>query len=36
VPNPDERPNVDQILQILNNWEVVPKIKLSETAIWIK
>ena len=36
VPNPNERPNVDHILQILNNWEVVPKIKLSETAIRIK
>lgn len=36
VPNPSERPNIDQLLSILQNWNNVPKINLSEAALEIK
>jgi hypothetical protein len=29
VPNPAERPDIDQLLSILQNWNNVPKINLS-------
>ncbi len=32
VPNPADRPNIEEILAILKNWNNVPKINLSEAA----
>ena len=32
VPNPVDRPTIDQILQLLTKWNQVPKIILSKSA----
>lgn len=32
VPNPKERPNVSQILQIIMNWKSIPCINLTASA----
>jgi hypothetical protein len=36
VPNPVDRPTIDQILQLLSKWNQVPKIILSKSAEAIK
>ena len=36
VPNPVDRPTIDQILQLLTKWNQVPKIILSKSAEAIK
>lgn len=36
VPNPAERPNIDQVGQLLKNWNNLPKINLPATAAKIK
>lgn len=36
VPNPAERPTIEQLLAILTNWSAVPKINLSTSAAQIK
>ena len=36
VPNPAERPTIEQLLAILTNWSAVPKINLSASAAQIK
>ena len=36
VPNPLSRPNIDQILQILDNWNQLQTIKLTQDATEIK
>lgn len=32
VPNPKDRPTIDQILEILKNWQNIPRIKLTAVA----
>lgn len=32
VPNPEQRPTIDQISEILKNWDRIPKIKLTKIA----
>jgi hypothetical protein len=36
VPNPDKRPTISQVIQILDNWNQLPSIKLTEEALEIK
>jgi hypothetical protein len=36
VPNPLARPNIDQVLLILENWNQMQEIKLTQDAYEIK
>jgi len=32
VPDPKFRPSIDQVLQLLQNWQQIPKINLTPIA----